>query len=173
MHEDDDPPCGPDAEAGPASKRSARPGLSLKGRALKCLSMREHSRVELRRKLAPHAESPEQLDAVLDELESRRFLSAERFAESVVHRKASRFGAARIKAELSQHQLPPGIAEAVVRSLRDTEFERAHALWSKRHGELPRDPQAHARQARFLAARGFSGDVIRRVLKGECPTDPD
>ncbi|MBH1988280.1 MAG: recombination regulator RecX [Burkholderiales bacterium] len=173
MQEDDDHPGGADGQPEGVPPRKARPGLSLKGRALKCLSMREHSRVELRRKLAPHAESPEQLDAVLDELESRRFLSAERFAESMVHRKAARFGAARIKAELSQHQLPPDVAEAVVRSLRDTEFERAHALWAKRHGELPSDPQAHARQARFLAARGFSGDVIRRVLKGEGPVESD
>ena len=173
MHEDDDRRRrGADGEA-PAATKGARTGLSLKGRALKYLSMREHSRVELRRKLAPHAESAEQLDGVLDELEARRFLSAERFAESVVHRKASRFGAARIKAELSQHQLPPGVAEAVVRSLKDTEFERAHALWARRHGEVPRDPQEHARQARFLAARGFSGDVIRRVLKGEGPVEPD
>jgi regulatory protein len=136
--------------------------------------MREHSRVELRRKLMPHAESAEQVDAVLEELEGRKLLSAERFAESVVHRKASRFGVARIQAELSQHQLPSDVAAAVVRTLRDTEFERAHRLWERRYGVLPLDATERARQARFLAARGFSTDVIRRVLKGECPAeDPD
>lgn len=160
------------AEAGGAARRS-RPGLSLKGRALKLLSMREHSRVELRRKLAPHAESPEQLEAVLDDMAARRFLCLERFAESVVHRKAARFGSARIKAELAQHQLPSHVAEAVVRSLRDTELERAHELWARRFGEVAATPQEQARQARFLMARGFAGDVVRRVVRGDGFPDPD
>ncbi len=147
--------------------------LSLKGRALKLLSMREHSRVELRRKLAPHAESPEQLEAVLDEMAANRFLCLERFADSVVHRKAARFGAARIKAELAQHQLPSHVAEAVVRSLRDTELQRAHELWARRFGEVAATPQEQARQARFLMARGFAGDVVRRVIRGDGLPDPD
>ena len=139
--------------------------LSLKGRALKYLAAREHSRVELMRKLAPHAESQEEVEKVLDELESRGFLSAERFAESVVHRKAARYGAARVKAELSQHKLPEDVTRAVTQSLKETELERAQALWSKRFGEVAQTPAELARQMRFLAGRGFSGDVIRRVVK--------
>ena len=155
------------------SPRRGKPGLSLKGRALKLLSMREHSRVELRRKLAPHAESAEQLEAVLDDMAASRFLCLERFADSVVHRKAARFGTARIKAELAQHQLPNHVADAVVRSLRDTELERAHELWARRFGEVAATPQEQARQARFLTARGFAGDVVRRVVRGEGLPDPD
>jgi len=168
MTDEDDfsPEVGGAPEPG-ASSRRGKPGLSLKGRALKLLSMREHSRVELQRKLAPHAESAEQLEAVLDEMESRRFLCLERFADSVVHRKAARFGAARIKAELAQHRLPTHVAEAVVRGLRDTEFERAHELWVRRFGEPPTTPQEQARQPRFLLARGFAGDVVRRVVRGD------
>jgi len=145
--------------------------LSLKGRALKYLAAREHSRVELMRKLAPHAESQEEVEKVLDELESRGFLSAERFAESVVHRKAARYGAARVKAELSQHKLPEDVTRAVTQSLKETELERAQALWSKRFGEVAQTPAELARQMRFLAGRGFSGDVIRRVVKGSADHD--
>lgn len=171
--EDDFSPDTPGApEPGPPPRRG-RPALSLKGRALKLLSMREHSRVELRRKLAPHAESVEQLEAVLDDMAASRFLCLERFAESVVHRKAARFGTARIKAELAQHQLPSHVAEAVVRSLRDTELERAHELWARRFAEVAATPQEQARQARFLMARGFAGDVVRRVIRGEGLPDPD
>lgn len=141
--------------------------LSLKGRALKYLAAREHSRVELLRKLAPHAESPEQLDAALDELEARGLLSAERFAESMVHRKAARFGVARIQAELAQHRLPSDIAQAAVRALKETELARAHAVWVRRFGDVAQDPQARAKQVRFLTARGFSSDVVRRVTRGE------
>lgn len=150
-------------------ERKSRPGLSLKGRALKYLAAREHSRIELTRKLAPHAESPEQVQQVLDELEARDLLSAERFAESVVHRKASRMGVRRLKAELQQHALPAGVAEQALAELSDTELQRAHALWLRRFGELPADPKALAHQHRFLTARGFSGEVVRQILRGKVP----
>lgn len=141
--------------------------LSLKGRALKYLAAREHSRVELTRKLGPHAESVETIERVLDELEAKGLLSAQRFAESVLHRKAAKFGVGRLQAELAQHQLPADIARELTQSLRDTEFERAHALWARRYGEIPETPEDKARQMRFLAGRGFSGEVIRRVIRGE------
>ncbi len=144
---------------------SSRPGLSLKGRALKYLAAREHSRVELQRKLAPHAESPEQVDQVLDLLEAKGLLSARRFAESVLHRKAARYGTARLKAELSQHRLPDEITREATQTLQATEFQRAQALWARRFGTLPETPEARAKQMRFMAGRGFSGEVIRRVMR--------
>lgn len=148
---------------------SGAPGLSLKGRALKYLAAREHSRVELMRKLGPHAESPEQIAQVLDELERRGLLSAERFAESVIHRKAARYGVARLKAELAQHRLPEDITRAAAQQLRESEFDRARALWLRRFGTPPDTPEERSRQTRFLAGRGFAGDVIRRVLRGDEP----
>jgi regulatory protein len=144
---------------------AAPSSLSLKGRALKYLAAREHSRVELQRKLAPHAESPEDIDRVLDELETRGFLSPERFVQSVLHRKASRYGAARVQAELAQHRLPAELTQAARQQLRDTELGRAQAVWARRFGQAPATPEERARQSRFLAGRGFSGDVIRSVLK--------
>lgn len=151
------------------SGKLARPGLSLKGRALRYLAAREHSRVELMRKLGPHADSPEQVEAILNELEAKGLLSAQRFADSVLHRKAARFGAARLQAELSQHQLPPDITREATQALRETEFARACALWARRYGTPPGSPEDKARQMRFLAGRGFSSDVIRRVIRGESP----
>ncbi len=79
--------------------RSPGFGLSLKGRALRYLAAREHSRAELERKLASHAESPEQLAQVLDELQAKDFISEARVVESVINRRAQRFGAARIRQE--------------------------------------------------------------------------
>jgi len=173
-----DEPAGTDqAQVPDRPSRPARPGLSLKGRALKYLAAREHSRMELTRKLAPHAESPEQVQRVLDELEAKDLLSAERFAESVVHRKASRMGMRRLKAELQQHALPAGVAEQALADLADsagTELRRAHTLWLRRFGTLPQDTKELARQHRFLTARGFSGDVVLQILKGKVPDDqPD
>jgi regulatory protein len=151
---------------GDGAAPSRRPTLSLKGRALKYLAAREHSRVELMRKLASHAESPEQIQQVLDELEAKGLLSAQRFADSMLHRKAARFGTARLQAELAQHKLPPDIAKEATQSLRETEFERAYALWVRRYGHTSQTPEDKARQMRFLAGRGFSSDVIRRVVRG-------
>ena len=53
----------------------ARQPLSLKARAVGLLSRREHSRAELQRKLAPHAEDPASLETLLNELEQGGWLS--------------------------------------------------------------------------------------------------
>lgn len=148
-------------------------GLSLKGRALKYLSAREHSRVELVRKLRPHTEDPAEIDRVLDDLEARGWLSAERFVESVIHRKAARYGTARIRGELNGHQLPDDTVRAALSALKDTELQRAHDLWLRRYGAVAETPQELAKQMRFLAARGFSGEVVRKVVRGASDTHDD
>ena len=139
---------------------------SLKARALRFLAAREHSRVELRRKLAPHETGPGEIEAVLDELERAGWLSAERYVASVTHRRAARLGTARVKAELQGHGLDPELVTQAVQQLRGTELERAREVWQRRFGEPPADATQRAKQMRFLAGRGFSGDVIRRVVQG-------
>ena len=142
----------------------SRPGLSLKGRALRYLAAREHSRAELERKLAAHEETPGQLAQVLDELQAKDFISEVRVAESVVNRRAARFGAARIKYELQNKGLgAERVAEAVA-GLKASEFERAREVWRRKFGSPAPDAAGRAKQMRFLAARGFGGDVIRRVV---------
>jgi regulatory protein len=143
----------------------APPQPTLKGRALRHLSAREHSRVELARKLAPHTEDPDELERVLDELEARGFLSDARFVESVVHRRASRLGAARVKQELLAKGIAGEQVRAAVLQLQASEFDRAVAVWRQRFGAPATDAREHARQVRFLLARGFAADVVRRVVK--------
>ncbi|MFA7670260.1 MAG: recombination regulator RecX [Burkholderiaceae bacterium] len=139
-------------------------GLSLKARAISLLSRREHSRSELRRKLAAHCEDAAELEQLFGWLEAGGWLSQERFAESIVHRRASRHGVRRIMHELRQHELPEDIIADVADQLRSTEFERARAVWAKRFDAPPADAKEYARQARYLAARGFSHDCLRRIL---------
>mgnify|MGYP000673923542 CR=1 FL=1 len=64
--------------------------LSLTGRALRLLSQREHSRAELQRKLGPHVQEGEDLNAVLDGLQAKGFISEERVAASVLRQRAAR-----------------------------------------------------------------------------------
>jgi regulatory protein len=107
----------------------------------------------------------DEIERVLDELEAARHLSDARFAESRVHARAKRQGTARIRQELARHgvELDPETA----RQLRETELERARAVWQRKYGgEAPADPAERARQMRFLAARGFAAEVVRRVVGG-------
>lgn len=140
--------------------------ISLKARAIGLLSRREHSRSELQRKLAAHCDDAAELQQLLGWLETGGWLSQERFAESIVHRRASRHGARRIMHELRQHELPEDIIADVAENLRATELERARAVWSRRFGSPPADAREYARQSRYLAARGFSPDCLRRILAG-------
>ena len=141
--------------------------ISLKGRALKLLAAREHSRRELERKLAQHEAEPGQLKTALDELQARGFIDEQRVVESVLHRRAARLGAGRIRQELQAKGLDAERVAMAVASLKASEVERAREVWRKKFGELPADAAQRAKQARFLAARGFGGEVIRRVLRLE------
>ncbi|WP_434660957.1 recombination regulator RecX [Paraburkholderia sp. A3BS-1L] len=143
-----------------------RPERSLKGRALGYLSRREYSRAELSRKLMPFTENADELEALLDALEREGWLSDARFAESVVYRRAARVGAGRIVSELKRHAVGDALIEEVNAQLRETELARARAVWQKKYGQLPETPAERARQARFLAARGFSMSIIGKILKG-------
>lgn len=139
---------------------------SLKGRALRLLSGREHSRLELERKLAPFEEEPGSLAAALDDLQAKGFISEQRVLESVVNRRASKLGASRIKQELQAKGLDPQAVADAVQGLRATELARAREVWRKKFGQAPQDASERAKQVRFLVSRGFGGDTIRRVVSG-------
>lgn len=147
---------------------------SLKGRALRLLSGREYSRLELERKLKPFEEEPGSLAVALDDLQSKGFISEQRVLESVIHRRASKLGALRVQQELQGKGLDPQVVADAVASLRSTDLARAQAIWRKKFGEVAVETAARHKQARFLAARGFGGEVIRRVVAGiddELPSD--
>jgi len=143
---------------------AALSGRSLKARAVAYLSRREYSRLELRRKLLPVAADADELDLVLDELERERWLSDERYAQALVHRKAARQGAARIVQELRRQGVSGENLDVVRAQLQDTEIERAREVWRKKFDGPPQDAREYARQFRFLASRGFSAECLRRIL---------
>ena len=137
---------------------------SLKGRALLLLSQREHSRLELERKLAAHETEPGQLAQALDELQKRGFISEARVVESVIHRRASKLGTARVKQELQAKGLSPEAMGEALEQLRSTELERARDVWVRKFGETTTDPKERARQIRFLISRGFAAEVVRKIV---------
>ena len=148
------------------------PQLSLKGRALRYLSQREHSRLELGRKLARYAEEGDDVEALLDFLEKNNWLSQERFAESLIHRKASRYGNSRMVAELQSHGVNGEALAELKSGLAESETARAVEVWQRKFGTVAQDAAERSKQMRFLMARGFSSGAVRAALKG-APEDDE
>ena len=143
--------------------------LSLKGRALRLLAAREQSRSELEKKLKPFEETPGQIAQVLDELQAKDFISEARVIESVINRRQAKMGGSRIKRELQNKGLDADKVADAMNSLKSTELERAKEVWRKKFDsktDADTSPAAKAKQMRFLAARGFGADAIRRVVSG-------
>lgn len=140
--------------------------ISLKGRALRLLSGREYSRAELERKLKPFEQAPGELAQALDALQAKDFINEQRVVDSVLYRREAKLGTARIRQELQSKGLDPGMVLDAVASLKDTELARAREVWRKKFGSPPLDAAARGKQQRFLLARGFSGDTVRKVVAG-------
>ncbi|WP_369806872.1 recombination regulator RecX [Limnohabitans sp. B9-3] len=140
--------------------------MSLKGRALRLLSMREHSRQELERKLRAFEETPGELAQALDFLAAKDFINEQRVVESVVNRRQLKLGASRVRQELQAKGLPAEAISEAVQAMRSTELERAREVWRKKFGEPPEDQAARAKQIRFLVSRGFAPEVVRKVVAG-------
>jgi regulatory protein len=149
--------------------RGRRQALSLRARAVALLARREHSRAELAIKLRrslTDADDPAEVDRVLDDLERGKLLSDERYAGTLTRTRSTRFGDARVRFDLKSAGVAVETIDRAVATLKGTELERARVVWLRRFGEPPRTPQERGRQARFLQARGFSTETIRKVLQG-------
>ncbi|MGH8724784.1 MAG: recombination regulator RecX [Burkholderiales bacterium] len=134
----------------------------LKARALRLLARREHSRAELARKLAPHAESSEAIDAVLDLLLSKKQQSDERFASERARVLSRKYGAAKIRQDLKARGVS---AEIVGRVSAEGDLQRAKAVLSRKYREPAGSREERAKRARFLQSRGFSYDTIYQAVR--------
>jgi len=158
---------------------------SLKARALRLLSLREYSRKGLAAKLAESEarwaklggdqvdQAPEstsvQITAVLDDFEARGWLSDDRFAEALVRRRSERYGTRKIADELQRAGVDGAQSAALLQSLRETEYQRAYNLWTRKYGLAAQDQKERARQYRFLASKGFSSEVVAKIVGGQKP----
>ncbi|TDR82050.1 recombination regulator RecX [Paludibacterium purpuratum] len=133
-------------------------------RAIDLLSRREYSRRELTQRLRPHAQSPEELAQVLDQLAERTWQSDQRFAEQFSRSRAGKYGSLRLRQHLREKGVSGELIDEALSSQDD--LATARAVWQRKFGTLPDSPQDKARQARFLAARGFPPEIIRKILAG-------
>lgn len=135
--------------------------------AMDLLARREHGRVELSRKLRQRGATAELIEPALDRLADEGLLSEARYLESFVRMRANAgYGPLRIREELTQRGLA---REVVEQALRESGFDWAaqlHDVWLRKFGQLPGDPREKARQGRFLSYRGYSLDMVGRLLRG-------
>ncbi|HSD59437.1 MAG TPA: recombination regulator RecX [Burkholderiales bacterium] len=138
---------------------------SLRQRALECLARREHTAGELRRKLAPHSESADEIEALLEDFATRGWLSEGRFVEQLVASRRGRFGSLRIAHELRERGVTDEVVDGLLPGLEADDLQVARDIWRQKFGKRPGTPAERAKQARFLQGRGFSAEVIRRLLR--------
>lgn len=155
-------PDKPAADSPAADSRVHDSQAELKARALRHLVRREHSRAELARKLAPHAESAEAVEAVLDLLLSKKQQSDERFAEERARSLSRKYGAARVLHDLKSRGISDEISQRVASGSDD--LQKAREILRKKFSSKAATREERAKRARFLQGRGFSYDVIIHAL---------
>jgi regulatory protein len=133
------------------------------------LARREHSRAELARKLAPYAEA-DAIEALLDQFEQENLLSNTRYVEMLAHARAGKHGSLRLKADLRDKGVSASEMAEALEIARGLDLAAARAVWQRKFGAsagaVADNAAERARQFRFLASRGFPGEVIRRVIAG-------
>lgn len=146
--------------------RRKRDPVSARRAALDLLARREHSRDELRRRLAAREFSGEEIEATLEQLAREGLLSDARFVEAFVTAHVRRGqGPVRIRAELQRRGVA---ADIIARQLEQPAHDwagMAREVRRRRFGAAqPSDLREQARQRRFLEYRGFTAEQIRAAL---------
>ena len=139
---------------------------SVKARAVSLLAQREYSRQELTDKLTAAQASPEEVEQALAPLEAKGLVNDARVVETLVNRRSGKLGASRLRQELQAKGVSAELVAETMAGLKGSELARAQAVWQKKFGQLAATSAERNKQARFLASRGFSGDVVRQVVAG-------
>ena len=139
---------------------------TVKAKAVSLLAQREYSRQALSDKLRAAQVSPEEVDQALKQLEAKGLVDDARVVETLVNRRAGKLGASRLRQELQAKGVSPELVAQTMADLKSTELARALAVWQKKFGQVATDAATRNRQARFLATRGFSAEVVRQVVSG-------
>ena len=145
-----------------AEKAQSDNVVELRARALRLLARREHSRQELESKLSPHAGTSETLGVLVSELKTKNQLSEARFAEERARRLSRKYGAARIRQDLKAK----GVSEDLIArfSSSENEMQKAKEILERKYRTPPATREEKAKRMRFLQSRGFSSEIIYKLL---------
>jgi len=137
--------------------------------AVRLLSRREYARVELAQRMHRKGYGRDTTDGVLDWLEEIGYLNEPRFVEHFIRNRVDRGqGPMKIRAELIQRGVDNSLMD---RALAEADYDFGHLaveVRQRRFGEdRPDSLEEKARQARFLAQRGFTAAQVRTALDSD------
>ena len=147
----------------------SKPQPSLRARAMRFLARREHSRQELSRKLSAIAAEGDDVEAILDELAAKGWLSDSRFAEQSIRSKSRRFGPLKLTHELRSKGVGDEAIAAAFHAAGADGTASIERVWRSRFSQPPSGGRERARQVRFLQGRGFPLDDILKFLREDRP----
>lgn len=133
------------------------------------LARREHSEMELLRKLRSKSFPEPEIKAVLTQLIQEGLLSHSRFIENYIHSRRSKgYGPIRIRVELMERGLTEDFIEHHLNIADNAWFINVRTVWQKRFkAKLPRDFKTRAQQMRFLQYRGFTLEQIDSIFQSD------
>ncbi|MCL4108319.1 UNVERIFIED_CONTAM: hypothetical protein GTU68_065347 [Idotea baltica] len=130
--------------------------------------MREHSRLELFRKLQKkdYVEGVD-VEKLLDELEENNYLNEERFTESFIRYRASRGqGSGKISSELNSRGIKSQLISNALQNCDVNWFDLALEQLEKKFGKTKsQDYKEKCKKMRFLSSRGFSAEIIHSIVE--------
>ena len=140
---------------------------SVRNKAMDLLARREHSELELRRKLQSREFDADMIDAAIEGLKRDNLLSDERFAEAYVNQRFNAgYGPFKIRYELAQKGVADALVETCLAPLSDSWHESMLQQRQRKFGsDLPADYRERMKQARFLQNRGFSPESVMRLFR--------
>jgi len=135
---------------------------SASARAVGYLANREHSALELSRKLQKAGFETIEVEDTIAQLQQAGLQSDKRFAESYIVSRANQgYGSVRIGMELKERGVHSDITTSSLQQADIDWFALAVEVRCKRFGEQsPEDFKSRAKQQRFLQYRGFTHEQI-------------
>ena len=158
-----------------SQRKSSSSQKTLLMRGIDYLSRRDHSAYELRAKLAPYAESEDELELTIERLQKENWQNDERFMRNFTQAKQGRWGSTKLLHELQRHQLDSESLDEVREQLRETEYDRALEVYQRKFrtslSAADDYQREYAKRVRFMMSRGFNAEVVRKVLKAPYPDE--
>lgn len=139
--------------------------IAIRKVAMDLLAMREHGRVELKRKLLRKGALADLIGPVLDQLTADKLLSEQRYLESYIRNRVNNgYGPLRIQQELMERGLNKTDINLALEEAGYDWQEQLEELWQRKFGTQPKNAKEKAKQGRFLMYRGFNMGMVSKLL---------
>ncbi len=139
---------------------------SVKEKAIALLARREHSQLELRKKLQLRGFAENEIQSTLEWVKNKGYQDEARFCDSYIRQRISAgFGPVRIQKELVERGVSKHLLEAS-EPWQSADWQGQIERLVQRRFDTPcQSRHEYQKRARFLMGRGFTIDQIIQVLK--------